>query len=88
MGDISHPERLQKQVEYLEANPEVDVSATHIKIFGTETNRTLDIFPQEKGADFPQEILDCLARANCIAHPTVVIKKEILQKYRYHMMAK
>ena len=34
--DISYPERLESQVEYLENHPEIDLLATHVLVFGKD----------------------------------------------------
>lgn len=37
-GDLMHPERLKRQVEYLEVHPEVSLCSTAMLSFGTHTN--------------------------------------------------
>ncbi len=71
--DVSMPERLLKQVSFLEANPDVILCGTSYKIIGGEDKM---IKPPETHA----EIKLALLRGNCIAHPTVMLRKEVLDQ--------
>jgi glycosyltransferase involved in cell wall biosynthesis len=71
--DISFPERFFKQVSYLEANPDVVLCGTSYKIIGN--NKKLS-FPENHDA-----IKLALLRGNCIAHPSVMIRKKILDDF-------
>lgn len=71
--DISFRERFEKQVAYLEANSEVVLCGTSYEIMG-EDKRT--IIPESN-----DDIKLALLRANCIAHPSVMIRKNVLEEF-------
>ncbi len=80
--DISVPERLDKQVKFLDTNPNVSVVAARVRLMnadGEETgNWDSDIY-----ANSSNEIYDTLPKENCIAHPSVVMRKSLAEKYLY-----
>jgi len=80
--DISHPDRLQKQVSYLDRNPKCSLVCSHIECIDKSGNFSgywnADI--QTKNAP---EIKKRLPIKNCIAHPTVMIRQSIIKKYPY-----
>ena len=71
--DISFSERFARQVSYLEANPDVVLCGTSYKIIGNDKKLS---FPENHDA-----IKLALLRGNCIAHPSVMIKKKILDDF-------
>ena len=71
--DISFPERFAKQIAYLDVNPDVVLCGTSYEIIG-ETKRT--IIPENHNA-----IKLTLLKENCIAHPSVMIRKDVLYKF-------
>lgn len=71
--DISFPERFEKQIAYLEANPEVVLCGTSYKIMGEE-KRTL--IPESHDV-----IKLGLLKSNCIAHPSVMIRRKTLEEF-------
>lgn len=71
--DISHPERFAKQIAYLEAHPEVVVCGTAYKIIGNDKSIAI---PENHEA-----IKIGLLWGNCISHPSVMIRKKILDEY-------
>lgn len=73
--DISLPERLKKQVEYMEAHPEIGVLGTMVYAFsGDDPNNRWE------GEEFFGE--GAVPFGRCPVHnPTTCIRKEILDKY-------
>jgi glycosyltransferase involved in cell wall biosynthesis len=71
--DISYPERFAKQIAYLETHPEVLVCGTTYKIVGNDKRITL---PEHHEA-----IKIGLLWGNCISHPSVMIRKKVLEDY-------
>jgi len=73
--DISNPNRLQKQVEYMDQNPNVCVCGTWIKVFGA-TLGGIYKYPTSNSEIQCQNLFSC-----SIAHPSVIIrKKHLVQK--------
>ena len=73
--DIALPERLRKQVEYLDRHPEVGVCGTGIEIFGSVKNRR-DIYPNTSEEIKAYTLFDCP-----FCHPTVMMRKDLFEKY-------
>jgi glycosyltransferase involved in cell wall biosynthesis len=71
--DISVPERFAKQITFLEANPDVVLCGAWFNIVGS--NKLVKV-PEHHDA-----IKLALLRGNCIAHPTVMMRKEILDEF-------
>lgn len=75
--DISMLDRLEKQMTFLQHNPEVDVvggSITEIDENGTSRNKTI-IYPQT-----PEECRNFFARRNPHAHPAVMFRRSFFEK--------
>lgn len=70
--DISRPQRFEKQVKYMDENPDVGVLGTSIEQFG-DLNK-LCIY--KSTISYMDLVQSCT-----IAHPTVFIRRDILQKY-------
>ena len=75
--DISLPKRISKQVEYMEKNKDISVLGSAIKVFG-------DNVKEEKVIQFsksPQYAKCELLFASCLAHPSVIIRKDFMDKH-------
>jgi glycosyltransferase involved in cell wall biosynthesis len=70
--DISLPARFEKQVAYLDQNPDVGVLGTLIHGFGAV---------EASGIQIPVVTVFDLLRQNYIAHPSVMMRKSIIDKY-------
>ncbi len=70
--DISKPQRLQKQFDFLEANPNVDILGTAFNFLDT----IYEIHHPEYNEDIRIKLLD----DNAFAHPTVMMRTESLRK--------
>lgn len=70
--DIARPERLAKQIKFLESNPQVGVVGSWFYIFG-------DIEPRiETKPAFPR--LEDFLKECPLGHPTVMMRKEVWEK--------
>lgn len=72
--DVSLPKRLEKQFDFMEKNPDVDICGSWATFFGHEEG--LLKFPTTR-----DEIRDSLFFYNCIVHPTVIMRKKSLDKF-------
>ncbi len=70
--DVSFSQRFEKQVAFLDANPDVVLCGTNIKVIGTEKIIAL---PEKN-----EKIKLTLLKGNCLAHPSVMIRKQILDE--------
>lgn len=71
--DISLPDRIEKQVEFMDKNMDIGVLGTGLRIFGEYIQESERIF--KTSAD---ELKAELLFNSCIAHPTVVIRKSVI----------
>ena len=74
--DIAEPNRFEKQIKYLDKNIEIDVLGSGICTFGENIKSKKRLFTTN--AD---QLKAELIFSSCIAHPTVMIRKNILEKY-------
>jgi glycosyltransferase involved in cell wall biosynthesis len=81
--DICLPDRLQKQVNYMERHPIVDVLAALIVHINADEEET-GYWDDDKMNLSPQEIFTSMARTASIAHPTVLMKSTIAKEYKYN----
>lgn len=70
--DIAMPDRIQKQVSFLEQNTDVDIVGTAMKSFGHSTY--LHVFPSTHAECKTQLLFNV-----CFGHPTVMMRKSIFK---------
>ncbi len=68
--DSARPERIAKQVEFLEANPGIDIVGSSMRYFGYSDH--LHVFPETH-----EECRIQLLFNVCFGHPTVVFRKNV-----------
>lgn len=74
--DYSLPSRLAEQVKLLQAQPEIDVVGTGVAFYDRELHFIRDhLFPADHEA-----IVRFLRRGNPLAHPTVMFRREFIQR--------
>jgi glycosyltransferase involved in cell wall biosynthesis len=73
--DVSLPERLRKQVAYLDANPEVGVVGSWIEVFGA-VKRKVQLYPMEPG-----KIRCELLFSSALANPAVMFRSRFLGRH-------
>lgn len=74
--DVSFPERLEKQVAFMEANPEVGVSGGTMVI----TNASGKVTGERNYHTTDEKIRKKIFRYNPFCHPAVIIRKSVLKK--------
>lgn len=79
--DTAYPDRLEKQIHFMDENPSVAVSGTAVKIYSEETTKT----KKRKVKTKPSQIRSELFFNTSHLHPTVIMRNSIIQKegYRY-----
>jgi len=80
--DISFPERLKEQVNYLDNHSYCDVVVTKIYIMDICGN-VLGKWKEDQENITFRQIKKQLPISNCLAHPTVMVKSSILRQYGY-----
>jgi len=72
--DISHPERFDRQVDFLESNPEIGVLGTQIKRVDADGNLHGEwILPTDPGVVGWHTLF-----STCLCHPTVMMRRSLL----------
>lgn len=72
--DIMLPKRLETQYSFLEKHPEIDILGGGYETFGQESK----VYPPQKSGDL--DMYDFLEGC-CIAHPTVMMRKERIKSF-------
>lgn len=80
--DIMHPNRLQLQFEKIHSDNEIAVLATRINFMNEDGDVTGE-WNTDSEAVSEGQIRAIMPRTNCIAHPTVMMRKDIALKYGY-----
>jgi len=81
--DVSHSERLQVQVDYLNDHPElaaVDVLQQYMDDNGVGLNRTNEVITGSA------RIRKIMPWRNCLGHPSIMYRAEIVRKYKYRQI--
>lgn len=72
--DISEPERLEKQVKFMESNPEISVLGTWLRVIDEE-GRTLGFRRYPCDHD---DIVRAMRIYNSVGHPSVMFQKKVV----------
>lgn len=80
--DVCLPGRIVQQVAYLEAHPEVSVLATRVSLIN-EQDEPIGYWEADQQNIEPEQIRSFLPKDNCLAHPSIMAKAELLKKYKY-----
>lgn len=73
--DVAEPERLEKQYQFLERNPSIAVLGTSLRIIDAQGNTIgFRSYPTS-----PVAVRKSLRRYNPIAHPSVMVRRDIIQ---------
>lgn len=72
--DIALPTRFEKQVKVMEENQDIVVCGTQIIPFGSERAKRFTLFLPEESED----LKNLLFIQTCFAHPTVMIRQQVL----------
>jgi len=74
--DISFPSRLEEQVHFMDANPEIGVSGTWIETFGEVEKKYVSFFPPSDDG-----LKVRLLFSVPFAHPSVMIRRKLITDY-------
>lgn len=80
--DISHPERLEKEVNFLESHPRVILVGSNAKIIDARGKTTgSKIYPSDH-----RSIYEAFALVNPVIHPSCMVRRSLLphREYLYH----
>ncbi len=85
--DICLPNRIEQQVAFLETNTELAGTASWIEMID-ENENIKGIWSDDRKYHSESDLYAVLTKKNVIAHPTVMLRADILKKYRYNELQK
>ncbi len=85
--DISFPERLSKQVQALDSDPHISVISCFVDFINVD-GRVTGVWNTDRTTVSEKEIRTMMMRTNCIAHPGVMMRREIALKFLYNSQQK
>lgn len=80
--DISFSERLAKEFSYLEMHPETAVVAGFIENIN-EAEKPVGKWDEDRKNTTAAQIKAEMIKGNCIAHPTVMMRTDVVKQYGY-----
>ncbi len=80
--DMSMPERLAAQVAFLDMHQSMAAVATSVECVD-ENGVFLNRWTDDRSTVTPDQIKALLPRANCVANSSLMIRADVLRKYRY-----
>jgi glycosyltransferase involved in cell wall biosynthesis len=85
--DICHPQRIEKQKTFLDQNENIAVLATTVD-FINEAGEKTGVWELDRQTITPVAIKKMMLHQNCIAHPTVMIRSELIKELKYSINQK
>ena len=76
-GDTVNNGRLKAQYEYMESHPDIGLLGTQLRAFDKKSGKTLFYFKNPVGA---KRVSQTLKVKNCLAHPSVMIRRDVFEK--------
>ncbi|MDI1354704.1 MAG: glycosyltransferase [bacterium] len=80
--DICDPRRFELQLHYFSEFPKAKMICSPIVMIN-EFGRETGFWPADRNSSTYQEMVTTLPWENCIAHPTIMIERELLSKYLF-----
>lgn len=80
--DVAANDRIEKQVHWLLHHPETAVIGTFIRIIDENGNEKAD-WKLDRATASADAIKKSMIRENCLAHPTIMARAEVLKRYKY-----
>jgi glycosyltransferase involved in cell wall biosynthesis len=80
--DICLPERLDLQKTFLDQNEIITVIASTIDFINEQEEKT-GVWALDRQTISPEQIKKAILKQNCIAHPTVMMRSEIIKQLKY-----
>jgi glycosyltransferase involved in cell wall biosynthesis len=80
--DIALPERFKIQKEYLDQHPEIGLVASTIQMIDINNNPA-GYWPLDLTTLTPSQIRKKMAEESCLAHPSIMGRRELFLRYQY-----
>ncbi len=85
--DVSLPDRIEKQVAFLEHYNHLAGTAGWIELIN-ESGLVTGVWDDDRRYNTAKELTAILPKKNVIAHPAVMLRANVLKKYRYNEQQK
>jgi glycosyltransferase involved in cell wall biosynthesis len=85
--DIATNDRIEKQVHWLLHHPETAVVGTFIKIIDGDGKEKPD-WKLDRQTSKADDIRKAMINENCLAHPTIMARADLLKRYKYALSQK
>jgi len=80
--DICLPERLARQKTFLDEKKDIAVVACTVDIIDDKEEKK-GVWELDRQTITPEQIKEAILKQNCIAHPTVMMRSEIIKQLKY-----
>lgn len=81
--DIAFKDRIQKQVDFLIANPRIDIVGSHAIFFEKDIHNPLPNWELDLRTNSSEEINKALVWENCMIHPSICMRSNIAKAFLY-----
>lgn len=81
--DICKPERLATQKDFLDTHDDITVAASTFEIIN-ENGESGGSWELDRKTITPDQIKNQMPYENCIAHPTVMVRSDVLKRFKYN----
>ncbi len=82
--DVSLPTRFEKQIQFLESNPNVAVLATKLALIN-EKGEPIGMWHEDEITSSNEEIYNLLPIINCVGQPTMMMRADIVKPIAYNL---
>ena len=81
--DISLPERLERQADFLDQHPSCSVVAARVVMIN-EAGAEVGYWTEDRETTTAREIYEQMPKSNCVAHPSVMLRATVAAQYGYN----
>lgn len=81
--DLCLPERFAKQAAWLDAHPQTALAGCFVTFINEQGEET-GIWPEDRNNYTAAQIRHTLPYLNCMAHPGIMARTEVMRAYRYN----
>jgi glycosyltransferase involved in cell wall biosynthesis len=82
--DICELNRFEKQYSYLEDHAKTGLVVSTVDLIDEKDELLNIVWPQDREAITEKQIRENMPKNNCIAHPAIMVRANIIKKYKYH----
>ncbi len=80
--DISLPNRLEKQVAYLDSHPDTAIIASRLVLIN-DLNKEIGVWQEDVRTNTYEDILTTLPVINCVGQPTIMMRADVVKRIGY-----